>query len=157
MFCALRKLVQSLWDIEIEFACVSICYTYMPFILIILLAFDFVGSFGFFHPLHNGQWPDFEGFLSRFYPLHFCPIVILEKEPVFCFWMLSAKQYHFYNVFGMTRSLTGIVPGTSRTRSQHSTTRLSRRWFIYIIKQHHYLCFVGTCMLTADLGQKTTS
>ena len=56
------------------------------------------------------QWPmtsDFEGFLSRFYPLHFCPIVILEKEPVFCFWMLSAKQYHFYNVFGMTRSLTG--------------------------------------------------
>ena len=42
-----------------------------------------------------------------------------------------AKQghywYHFYNVFGMTRSLTGDYTGTSRTRSQHSTTRLSRR------------------------------
>ena len=38
--------------------------------------------------------------------------------------MFSAKQghywYHFYNVFGMTRSLTGDW-------SQHSTTRLSRR------------------------------
>ena len=36
---------------------------------------------------------------------------ILEKEPVDPYSMLSAKQgnywYHFYNVFGMTRSLTG--------------------------------------------------
>jgi len=41
---------------------------------------------------------------------------------------LSAKQgnywYHFYNVFGMTRSLTG---DWTRTGCQHSTTRLSRR------------------------------
>ena len=41
----------------------------------------------------------------------FCPIFILQKEPVFPFSMSSAKQgnywYHFYNVFGMTRSLTG--------------------------------------------------
>ena len=38
-------------------------------------------------------------------------ILILEKEPVFPFWMFSAKQghyrYHFYNVFGMSQSLTG--------------------------------------------------
>ena len=38
-------------------------------------------------------------------------ILILEKEPVFPFLMFSAKQesywYDFYNVFGMTRSLTG--------------------------------------------------
>ena len=50
-------------------------------------------------------------FYPRFYPLHFCPILILQKEPVFPFLMFSAKQgnywYHFYNVFGMTRSLTG--------------------------------------------------
>jgi len=43
--------------------------------------------------------------------------------------MFSAKQgnywYHFYNVFGMTWSLTG--DWTSRTRCQHYTTRLSRR------------------------------
>ena len=41
----------------------------------------------------------------------FCPIFILQKEPVFPFLMLSAQQgdywYHFYNVFGMTWSLTG--------------------------------------------------
>ena len=41
----------------------------------------------------------------------FCPIFIIQKEPVFPFLMLSAKQEsnwnHFYNVFDMTRSLTG--------------------------------------------------
>ena len=40
----------------------------------------------------------------------FCPIFILQNEPVFPFFMLSAKQgnywYHYYNVFGMTRALT---------------------------------------------------
>ena len=42
--------------------------------------------------------------------IHYILILILEKEPVFPFSMLSAEQgnywYHFYNVFGMTRSLT---------------------------------------------------
>ena len=37
--------------------------------------------------------------------------LFIEKEPVFPFSMLSAKQgrywYYFYNVFGMTRPLTG--------------------------------------------------
>ena len=66
---------------------------------------------------------------DRSYPLHYLIILILEKEPVFPFSMLSAKQgnywYHFYNVFGMTRSLTG-----DWTRDlPHSTTRLLRRWW----------------------------
>ena len=47
----------------------------------------------------------------RCYPSHFCPILILQKEPVFPYLMLSAKQgnpwYHFYNVFGMMPSMTG--------------------------------------------------
>ena len=47
--------------------------------------------------------------------------------------MLSAKQgnywYHFYNVFGMTRSLTRNWTWDLRTRNQHSTTRLSMRRF----------------------------
>ena len=64
-----------------------------------------------FHPHHNGQWPPTsKDFNTRSYPLHYFLILILEKEPVFPFWMFSAKQvqywYHFYNVFGMTRSLT---------------------------------------------------
>ena len=66
----------------------------------------------FFHPCNNGQWPPSSRDLCpKFYRLHCFPILILEKEPVFSFWMLSAKQgnswYHFYNVFGMTQSLTG--------------------------------------------------
>ena len=83
--------------------------------------FAFLLGHSFFHPRHNSQRrrisnPDFIHYI-------FCPIIIRQKEPVFPFF-LSAKQgnywYHFYNVFGMTRSLTGY-------RSQHSTTRLLRR------------------------------
>ena len=68
------------------------------------LAFDFcrfcVVIRGF-HPRHNGcSIPDFIYYIN-------VPVLILEKEP---FLMFSAEQghywYHFYNVFGMTRSLT---------------------------------------------------
>ena len=66
----------------------------------------------FFHPRHNGQWPPTsKDFYTRSDLLHYFLILILDKEPVFPFSMLSAKQgnywYQFYNVFGMTRSLTG--------------------------------------------------
>ena len=66
----------------------------------------------FFHPRHNGQWPPTsKDFYTRSYPWHYFLILILEKEPVFPFSMLSAKQgnywYHLYYVFGLTRSLTG--------------------------------------------------
>ena len=66
------------------------------------------------------QWPmtsNFEGFLyQRSYPLHYFLILILEKEPVFLFSMLSAEQgnywYHFYNGFGMKAVLDwGLNPG----------------------------------------------
>ena len=54
----------------------------------------------------------FEGFsIPDFIHCMFCPILILQKEPVFPCLMLSAEQgnywYHFYNVFGMTRFLKG--------------------------------------------------
>ena len=77
--------------------------------------FTFVGSawsFRFFIPATTANdlrlWKDF---YTRSYPLRYFLILILEKKPVFPFTMLSAKQgnywYHFYNVFGLTRSLTG--------------------------------------------------
>ena len=83
-------------------------------ITLFFLAFDFCRFcvvIRVFHPLHNGQWPPtLKNFCTRSYPLHYFLILILEKEPVFPFSMLSAKQgnywYIFYNVFGMTRSLT---------------------------------------------------
>ena len=81
----------------------------------LFLAFDFCRFcvvIRFFHPRHNGQWPPIsKDFYTRSYPLHNFLILILEKESVFPFSMLSAKQgnswYHFYYVFGLTRSLTG--------------------------------------------------
>ena len=85
---------------------------------LLFLAFDYVlrDHSGFFipppPPPPTPQWPmTLTDFYLRFYPLHFCPILMFEKGPVFPFSMWSAKQgnywYHFYNVFGMTRSLTG--------------------------------------------------
>ena len=73
----------------------------------------FVGSawsFVFFIPTTTTNDLRLRGiFYIRSYPLHYFLILILEKEPVFL--MFSAKQgnywYHSYNVFGMTRSLTG--------------------------------------------------
>ena len=88
---------------------------WLGFFWLFFLAFDFCRFcvvIWFFHPRHNGQWPPtFKDFYTRFYPLHYFLILILEKEPVFPFSMLTAKQwhywYHFYNVFAMMRSLTG--------------------------------------------------
>ena len=80
------------------------------------LAFDFLsvprGHSVFSSPPQRPMTSDFKGFLSQILSITlFCAIFILEKEPVFPFLMLSAKQgnywYHFYNVFGMARSLAG--------------------------------------------------
>ena len=66
----------------------------------------------FSSPPQRPMTSDFEGFsIPDFIHYIYVPILILEKEPVFPFWMFSAKQGHylypFYNVSGMTRSLTG--------------------------------------------------
>ena len=88
------------------------------------LAFDFCRFcvvIRFFHPSQNGQWPPTsKDFLSQILSITFIflifPIFFLRKSQYFPFWMFSAEQghfwYHFYNVFGMTRSLTGgLNPG----------------------------------------------
>ena len=83
------------------------------------LAFDFCRSY-FSSPPQRPMTSDFEG-CSTPDCIHyiFYPIFILEKEPVFPFLMLSAKQgnygYHFYNAFGMTRSLTFALKASTIT------------------------------------------
>ena len=142
------------------------CVIYAP---LIFFFFKFVFDFcrfcvviWFFHPRHNSQWPPTsKDFYTRSYPLHDFLILILEKEPVFPFSMLSAKQgnswYHFYFVFGMTRSLTGDWTRTFRTRSQQSTTRLSRRhvplWqFNSFFKTTYIVTFIlSRCFVTSFL------
>ena len=92
---------------------VTVCYYGKSFLyhykIDFFLGFDFCRFcvvIRFFHPRHS------EGFsIPDFIHYIYFPILILEKEPVFPFWMFSAKQgnywYHLYNVFGMTLSLTG--------------------------------------------------
>ena len=67
-------------------------------------------SFVFSSPPQRPLTSNIEGFfIPDFIHYIYFPILILEKEPVFPFLMFSAKQgnywHHFYNVFGMTRSL----------------------------------------------------
>jgi len=77
---------------------------------------------------------DFEGFSipDSIHYIYF-PILILVKEPIFSLGMFSAKQghywYHVYNVFGMTRSLTGDW-----------TRDLWRRWYTYMSYRHQCHC-----------------
>ena len=84
------------------------CYIYLE---LFFLAFCVVIWF-FTSPPQRPMTSDWEGFsIPDFIHYIYFPILIPEKEPVFPFSMLSAKQgnywYHFYNAFGMTRSLTG--------------------------------------------------
>ena len=64
------------------------------------LAFDlcrFYVIICFFYPRHNGQWPPTsKDFYTRSYPLDYFLILLFEKEPVFPFWMLSAKQGNYW-------------------------------------------------------------
>ena len=123
-----------MWKLKYTFYCVYCCC---------FLAFDFCWFcvvIRFFPPRHNGQWPPTsQDFYTRSYPLHYFLILILEKEPVLPFSMLSAINKGttgtiFITYFVWCGAWLGIDPGTSRTRSQHSTTRLSRRRYTALLK-----------------------
>ena len=62
----------------------------------------------------------------------------MRKSQYFPFWMFSAKQGHYLGTIFITSLVwrgpwLGIEPGTSRTRSQHYTTRLSRCWLCFLV------------------------
>ena len=108
-----------------------------------VLAFDYcrsAWSFVFF--TSSPQRPmtsEFEGFLSQILSITLLSYLNSSvRASISLFLMLSFKQgYHFYNVFGMTRSLTGDwtrdLPHSKPALYQHSTTRLLRRrlWRFY--------------------------
>ena len=92
----------------------------------------------FSSPPQRSMTSDFKGFsIPDFIHNIYFPILILEKEPVFPFRMFSAKQghywYHFYNVFGMTRSLTELNPGPPALEA--STIPLGYRGGGYSVSQ----------------------
>ena len=101
-----RSFVLPPWQIVLAAGWILLCF----------LAFDFCRFcvvIRFYHPGHNGQWPPTsKDFLSQILSITFIFLSwFLRKSQFFPFWMFSAKQghywYYFYNIFGMTRSLTG--------------------------------------------------
>ena len=105
------------------------------------LAFDFCRFcvvIQFFHPRHNSQWPpSLKDFYPRFSTFQYFLILILEKVsqyfPFEC-WVLNKGTTGtiFITSVVCRGPWLGIEPGTSCTRSQHFTTRLSRRRLSYI-------------------------
>ena len=102
--------------------------------LLLFLAFDFCRFcvvIRLFHPRHNGQWPPTsKDFLSQILSITF---IFLERASIFPF-PLSVLNKGTTGTIFMTSLVwrgpwLGIEPGTFRTRSQHFTTRLSRRWW----------------------------
>ena len=88
----------------------------------------------FFHPRHNGQWPPtLKDFLSQILSitLYFSYLNSWERASIFPFECSVPNKGTTGTIF--ITSLVwggpwlGIETGTSRTRSQHYTTRLSRR------------------------------
>ena len=95
-------------------------------VLLVLRGHSFFSS-----PPQRLMTSDFQGFsIPDFIHYIYLPILILEKEPVFPFSMLSAKQGNYRSTIFITSLVSpwlGIEPRNSRTWCQHSTTRLSRR------------------------------
>ena len=84
-----------------------------------------------FHPRHNGQ-EDSKDFYTRSYPLqYFFYLNLWERASIFPFqcWVLNKGTTGTIFITSLVWRCPwlGIELGTSRTRSQHSTTRLSRR------------------------------
>ena len=110
------------------------------FVFIVLTFSTFVGSvwsFEFFIPATTAN--DLQLSIPDLIHYIYFPILILEKEPVFSFWMFKCSVLNkwstgtiFITSLVWRGPWLGIEPGTSRTQSQHSTIRLSRRrWFNY--------------------------
>ena len=121
-FCWIILYLYFLWQSWLDFSRKGdaqlhfICHVWSKFHLDDLKMQRFTyrprGHSFFSSPPQRRMTSDFEGFsIPNFIHYIYFPILILEKEPVFPFLMFSAKQgnywYHFYNHFGMTRSLTG--------------------------------------------------
>ena len=108
-------------------------------VVVAFLAFDycrFCVIMRVFHPRHNGQWPlTSKDFLSQILSItFFAPSLFLRKRQYFPFQCCVPNKGTTGTIF--ITSLVwrgpwlGIEPGTSHTRSHHSTTRLSRRRYL---------------------------
>ena len=110
---------RPMWEWNCAIVVLQCPFFYFLFFLFFFIVRLFVGSawsFGFSSPPQRPMTSDIEGSsIPDFIHYIYFPILILEKKTLV--WR---------------GPWLGIEPGTSRTRSQHYTTRLSRRRFTKI-------------------------
>ena len=121
-------------------------------LLFCFLAFDFCRFcvvIRFVHPRHNGQWPR-RMFYPRFYPLHlFSRLNSWEKAS------MTTRELPgtlFTTSLVWRGPWLGNEPGTSRTRCQHSTTRLSRRWYLGSVAKEAITHNINPCHNNPSAG-----
>ena len=129
IFQPFKRSLYALWQLNFLFK-LWIPVKFLCFFQLFLLELDFCQFcmvIRFFHPRHNGQWPPTSNdFLSQILSITFIiPILIFPFE---CLVLNKGTTGTIFISSLVWRGpWLGIEPGTSRTRSQHSTTRLSRR------------------------------
>ena len=109
---------------------VSFSYTF-------ILAFDFLpflrGHSFFFFPRHNGQWPStLKDFLSQILSITFFSYLNSSERASISLFNVECQTTGTIFIASLVwrDPWLGIELWTSRTRSQHSTTRLSRRRYV---------------------------
>ena len=109
------------------------------------------GHLFFSSPPQQSMTSDIEDFLFRFYPLHlFSYLNSWERASIFPFECSLLNKGTTGTIFITSLVWRRIEPRTSRTQSQHYTTRLSRRRFsLCIVKT--LLCILSVFYLTALL------
>ena len=104
--------------------------------ILFFVAFDFCRFcvvIRFFHPHHNGQWPPTsKDYLSQILSISFIFLYkFLRKSQYFPFYCSvlnkGTADTSLITSLVWRGAWLGIDPGTSRTQSQHSITRLSKR------------------------------
>ena len=108
-----------------------ICFIIQYIFLFFILAFDFCWFcmvIRFFHPCHNGQWPPTsQDFLYQILSITFISYLNSWERASISALKKGTTGTIFVTSLVWRGPWLGIEPGTSRTRSQHYTTKLSRR------------------------------
>ena len=136
------------------------CCTFLPWFLFFPLFFNVrllsvLRGHSFFHPRHNGQWPpNSKDFLSQILSITlFSYLNSWERASIFpleCWMLNKGTTGTIFKTLVWCGPWLGIEPGTSLTRSQHYTTRLSsRRFYLWNHSQLWLLFLKLSIMLTA--------
>ena len=111
-------------------------YWYLSNLLSVRLLSVLRGPSGFSSPPQRPMTSDFEGFLYQILSITlFSYLNSWERASIFPFQCWVSNKGTTGTIFITSLVWRGlwpwIEPGTSSTRSQHSATRLSRRWLIF--------------------------